>query len=147
MPDNKLSIICTQNHCQATFLGSLPRSQKLCLTGYMSIVMGSKLSGTIFWIPEIMPDDCQATFLGSSGIIFGISRLFLGYKKKPKQGNQGCFREFKGVFVPSYANLCYISQHSYHVNHPFKLDMCQHLPGHIFAYYQIENDTCHLLLV
>ena len=70
----------------------------------------------------MMPTDCQATFLGLSGIIFGISRLsFLGYKKKPKQGNQGCFTAFKRVFVLSYVNLWYISQHSYHVNHPFKV--------------------------
>ena len=69
----------------------------------------------------MMPDDCQATFLGSSGIIFGISRLFLGYKKKPKQVKQGCFRAFNRVFVLSYVNLCYINPHSYHVNHPFKL--------------------------
>ena len=68
----------------------------------------------------MMPDDCQATFLGSSGIIFGISRLFLGYKKKPKQVKQGCFRAFNRVFVLSYVNLCYINPHSYHVNHPFK---------------------------
>ena len=26
----------------------------------------------------------------------------------------------KVSFVFSYVNLCYISQHSYHVNHPFK---------------------------
>ena len=86
----------------------------------MSKIMGSLLSDTIFGIPEIMPDNCQATFLGSSGIIFGISRLFLGYKKKPKHGNQGCIRVFKGVFILSYANLCYISQYRNHVNHPFK---------------------------
>ena len=126
LPDNKLSIISTNSNCQATFLGSFLRSQKLCLTinypsslfktivrqhfwdifqdpkNYawqdMSRVMGSSLSGTIFGIPEIMPDNCQATYLGSSGIIFGMSRLFLGYKNKPKQGNQGCFRAFKGVF-------------------------------------------------
>ena len=83
-------------------------------------MMDSLLSGTIFGIPEMMPDNCQATFLGSSGIIFGISRLFLGYKKKPKQGNKGCFRAFKRVFVLSYVNLCNTSQHIYHVNHPFE---------------------------
>ena len=66
----------------------------------------------------MMPENCQATFLGSSGIIFGISRLFFGYKKKPKQGNTDCFRAFKLVFVLSYVNMCSISQHSYHVNHP-----------------------------
>ena len=68
-------------------------------------MMDSLLSGIIFGIsetiPEMMPDDCQATFLGSSGIILGISRLFVGYKKKPKQGNQGCFRAFKRVFLLS----------------------------------------------
>ena len=67
----------------------------------------------------MMPEDCQVTFLGLSGIIFGITLIFR-VKKKPKQGNQGCFRAFKRVFVLSYVNLCYISQHSYHVNHPFK---------------------------
>ena len=49
--------------------------------------------------------------MGSSGMIFGISRLFLGYKKEPKRGNGGSFRAFNGFFV---------SQLSDHVNHPFK---------------------------
>ena len=59
--------------------------------------------------------------LGSSGTSFGISRLFLGYKKEPKRCNEGCFRVFKGVLELPYVNICYISSHSNHVNHPFKV--------------------------
>ena len=55
----------------------------------------------------MMPDNCQATFLGSSGNIFGISHLFLGYKKKPKQGNEGCFRVLKW-FLYSPMSICSI---------------------------------------
>ena len=59
--------------------------------------------------------------MGSSGMIFGISRLFLGYKKEPKRGNGGSLRAFKGFFLLSYVNMGYISQLIDHVNHPFKL--------------------------
>ena len=45
---------------------------------------------------------------------------------------QGCFREFKGLFVLSYVYMCYISQHSSdHVNHPFKV--CQELCEETFV--------------
>ena len=50
----------------------------------------------------------------------GISRLFLGYKKEPKRGNEGCFRVFNGDLELPYVNISYISSHSNHVNHPFK---------------------------
>ena len=64
-------------------------------------MMNSLLSGTTFGIlvtiPEMMPDNHQATFFGSSSIIFG-------HKKKPKQGKGGCFRDF--FLIPSYVNLC-----------------------------------------
>ena len=80
-------------------------------------------------IPEMVPDNCQAPFLGPSctsfgivrhqfwdsqapvlglsGTIFGISRLFLGYKKKPKRFNKGCFMVFKGVLELPYVNIFY----------------------------------------
>ena len=127
--------------CQAPFLGSFLRSQILCLTTGCT----EELSGIIFGIsetiPEMVPDDCQAPVLGlsgtsfgivrhqfwdcqapvlgSSGTGFGISRLFLGYKKDPKRCNDGCVRVFKGVLELPYLNICYISSHSDHVNHPF----------------------------
>ena len=64
---------------------------------------------------------------GSSGIVFGISPLFLGYKKEPNRGNGGCFRVFKEIFVLSYVIMCYISQHSDHADHPFKVcpELCE----------------------
>ena len=65
-----------------------------------------------------------------SGNLFGIVRqhfwdltLIFRVQKKPKQGNGGCFR----VFIHSYVNLLYRSQHIYHVNHPFKLTSKQTL--------------------
>ena len=51
LPDNKLSIISTHSNCQATFLGSFLRSQKLCLTiNYPSSVLQTIVR------PKIMPD-------------------------------------------------------------------------------------------
>ena len=41
----------------------------------------------------MMPDACQAKNLGSSGIIFGISRLFLGNKKSLKQDKKVLVRK------------------------------------------------------
>ena len=58
--------------------------------------------------------------MGLSGTSFGISCLFLGYKKGPKQSKEGCFRVFKGVLELPFVNICYLSSHSNHVNHPFK---------------------------
>ena len=54
-----------------------------------------------------------------SGTSFGISRLFLGYKKEPKLCNEGCFRVFKGVLELPYVNIFYKSSPSKHANHPF----------------------------
>ena len=54
-------------------------------------------SGTSFEIVRHQFWDCQALVLGSSGTSFGISRLFLGYKNEPKWCNKGCFRVLKGL--------------------------------------------------
>ena len=69
--------------------------------------------------------DRQAPVLGLSGTSFGISHLFLGYKKEPKLWHEGCFRVFKGVLELPYVNICHISSHSNHVNHPFKCSFYQ----------------------
>ena len=90
-------------------------------------------------IPKLVPDDRQAPFLGYflrsqfwdrqaavlglSGTSFGISRLFLGYKKELKLCSKGCFRVFKGVLDLPYVNICYTSSHSNHVNHPFNVKL------------------------
>ena len=65
------------------------------------------------------PDNRQAAFLGQSGTSFGMSHLFLGYKKEPKRFNQACFRVFKRVLELPYFNTCYISSHGDHVNRSF----------------------------
>ena len=77
-------------------------------------------SGTSFGIVRHRFWDCQAPVLGSSGNSFGISGLLLGYKKEPKRCNKECSRVFKGVLELPYVNICYISSHGNHVNHPFK---------------------------
>ena len=122
-----------------------PRFQKTGLAHpYRRVQMSctllySQSSGIIFGIsetiPEMVPDNRQAPFLGQSGTSFGIvrhqfwdcqapvlgSHIFLGYKKEPKLWNEGCFRVFKGVSELPYVNICHISSHSNHVNHPFKV--------------------------
>ena len=105
MPDN----------CQAFFPEKLPDLQLYRSAGQFSGIFFCGLSGTFF-------GDCQASFSGLSGNYFGISRLFLGYKKEPKKGKGGGdgFKVFNGVFVLSNVNFCYRSQHSDHGNHPFK---------------------------
>ena len=78
LPDNKLSIISTHSNCQATFLGSFLRSQKLCLTincpSSLLKPMSDNSSGISSEIPKIVPDrtwvelwavNCQAQFLGT----------------------------------------------------------------------------------
>ena len=78
-----------------------------------------RLSGTSFGTVRYQFWDRQAPVLGSSGISFGISRLFFGYKKDSKRYNEGCFSVSKGVLEIPYINICYISSHSDHVNHPY----------------------------
>ena len=111
------------------------RSQNWCLTIPKLVPDGPRngawrssgtISGIVSEIPNMRPDDWlyrrvqtvpdnrQAPILKSSGTSFGISRLLFGYKKEPKR----CFRVFKGVFELPYVNICYISSHSNHVNHP-----------------------------
>ena len=80
-----------------------------------------RLSGTSFGTIRHQFWDRQAPVLGLSGTSFGISRLFLGYKKEPKQCKEGFFRVFKGVLELPYVIICYMISHSDHVNYPFKL--------------------------
>ena len=78
-----------------------------------------QLSGIFLGILRHLFWTVRYIFLGLSGNFFGISCLFLGYKKEPRGGNGGGFKVFKGVFVLSNVNMCYRRQHCDNENHPF----------------------------
>ena len=83
-----------------------------------------RLSSKFFGMSGTFFGDCQASFFGSQATFLGSHTYFYGTKRSQNGVNRYFFKKIiQMVFVPSIVNVWYKSQHSDHVNHPFKADL------------------------
>ena len=102
-------------------------------------------------------DDCQAPFLGPSGTSFGIVRHQFWDRQAPILGShvnfQGTKRSqngvtrfvlgvFKRVLELPHGNICYISSHSDHVNHPLRPQPAEYIQEFVSPHV-IKNIFCN----